>query len=223
MNYLAFDCATAALTVSLWRDEVIFSAHDILPRQHAARLLPTIQMLLMQADLTLSDCDVIAVGIGPGSFIGVRTAVAVAKSLAYAAHIPVVPVSSLALLAQTAYANYGVKQVCAAWDARLSALYAGRYQLDAAGMMQAVASDRLVSCADINTPIFKLNKGDVGVGNAWALEEVASTEFDTVYPDCYPRAEYMQPFVLSAVAMKTMVSALSLQPNYIRNRVARSQ
>ena len=82
-----------------------------LPRQHAARLLPTIQMLLAQAELTLSDCDMIAVGIGPGSFIGVRTAVAVAKSLAYAVNIPVVPVSSLALLAQTAYADYAVKQV----------------------------------------------------------------------------------------------------------------
>lgn len=222
MNYLAFDCATAALSVALWRDEAVFSAHDILPRQHAARLLPTIQKLLAQAELRLSDCDVIAVGVGPGSFIGVRTAVAVAKSLAYAARIPVVAVSSLAILAQTAYADYGVEQVCAGWDARLSALYVGRYQLNAAGVMQVVAADQLVSCAQIDTPAFKLHQGDVGVGNAWGLEDVVTAEFNAVYSDCYPRAECMQPFVLSALAAKTMSSALSLQPNYIRDKVANS-
>lgn len=68
--------------------------------QQLSRLLqPCLQQLLRMAGLRFSDLDGVAVSVGPGSFTGLRIGVTAAKSLAFAAGLPVVGVSTLEALA----------------------------------------------------------------------------------------------------------------------------
>src|SRR5512139_1088298 len=62
---------------------------------HSERLMPSIRDLLEEASLKIYDLQGIALGLGPGSFTGLRIGVSTVKGLAYALQIPVVGVSTL--------------------------------------------------------------------------------------------------------------------------------
>ena len=98
-------------------------------KTHSREILPTVAALLDEKSITLGDLDGIVFGQGPGSFTGLRIAVGVVQGLAYGAGIPVVPVSSLAVLAQ-GRAIAGDERVFVAIKARLEEVYYGAYRLE---------------------------------------------------------------------------------------------
>ena len=93
---LAFDTSTDWLTIALGSgDNIIAELNEAAPRAHLSRLLPGIDALMKQARISVADIDYIAVGIGPGSFTGLRIAVATAQGLAHGLNRPLIGVSTL--------------------------------------------------------------------------------------------------------------------------------
>ena len=104
MRVLAFDTATRATTVALSGvGEVVYTARDDPSAGerpgHATRLLPLTAMVLDRAGIGWEGVDRIAVGVGPGTFTGLRIGIATARALARARDIPLVGVSTLQSLA----------------------------------------------------------------------------------------------------------------------------
>jgi tRNA threonylcarbamoyladenosine biosynthesis protein TsaB len=95
MLSLAFDTATNVATCALVRDE------DVLGERisRAVTVLADADELLREAALDPADLDVLVVGVGPGSFTGIRIGLAAARGLALALELPVAGVSTLAALA----------------------------------------------------------------------------------------------------------------------------
>lgn len=135
MHLLAFDTSTDALSVAVLRSTPAgprYWQHQGAGGAAASgTLIATILDLLRQADLRLQDLDAICFGSGPGSFTGLRTACSVAQGLAYGAGVPVLPVSSLLALAQSARAAHAPQAtqgcVSALLDARMDEVYAATY------------------------------------------------------------------------------------------------
>src|SRR5205823_2510395 len=139
MRILAFDTATRATAVAL--DEV--ELRDDPPAgtrpHHTTRLMPLIVEVLERAATEWAEIDRIAVGIGPGTFTGLRIGVATARSLSRARRIPLVGVSTLESLAlnasgadpATARANdaHDAEAVLAVLDARRGEVFAAGWQL----------------------------------------------------------------------------------------------
>ena len=106
MNLLGFDTSTAATAACVLRaDGEAFeqapSFDDLLTAPaHASELMPAVARLLDVAGLAWRDLDAIAVGVGPGTFTGLRIGVATARALATARGLELRPVSSLAALAE---------------------------------------------------------------------------------------------------------------------------
>jgi tRNA threonylcarbamoyladenosine biosynthesis protein TsaB len=92
---LAFDTATSTATSALVHDRTILGERTTTP----VRVLEDIDALLRDAGVAANEIDALAVGIGPGSFTGVRMGLAVARGLTLALEIPVAGVTTLAALA----------------------------------------------------------------------------------------------------------------------------
>src|SRR5690554_5815499 len=125
---LALDTATEACSAALLHEGRVFHCAEVVPREHAQRLLPMIESLLQQAQIQLEQVDALVFGRGPGAFTGVRIATGMVQGLAFATGKPVIGISNLAALAQRAYREHGATQVCAAIDARMDEVYWGCYQ-----------------------------------------------------------------------------------------------
>ena len=97
---LALDAAGPACSAALWRDGAI-AAYRRLPMQrgHAEALMPLLLDVLAEAGLGFADLGEIAVGVGPGSFTGIRIALAAARGVGLAADLPVHGVDSFSAVA----------------------------------------------------------------------------------------------------------------------------
>lgn len=103
---LALDTATAVQAVALLEQgRTVASQSSHAERNHSIQLVPVIEEILNGNGTSPSGVNGIAVGIGPGSYTGVRIGISVAKTMAWALEVPVIGVSSLEALARTAYAG----------------------------------------------------------------------------------------------------------------------
>lgn len=126
MNILALDTSTSTACVAITSSEtVIAEAAFTCNRSLSARLVPEIEHLLGLAGLKISEIDLFAASIGPGSFTGVRCGVATIQGLSLATGKPCAGFSSLAMLAM----NFALSThpVCTLLDARKNEVYAGLY------------------------------------------------------------------------------------------------
>ena len=140
MTILAFDTATGATTVALSGvGDVVYTARDD-PRPgerpgHATRLLPLTALVMERAGVGWDGVDRIAVGVGPGTFTGLRIGIATARALARARSIALVGVStlqSLALAGPLASSTRApaMTTVVAVLDARRGEVFAAGWRMD---------------------------------------------------------------------------------------------
>lgn len=134
---LALDTATERLCVALVVGERQWVAEEAGGALASQRLLPLCFELLQLAGTALRELDAIAFGRGPGAFTGLRTACSAAQGLALGAALPVLPLDSLALVAEDAFAQRGVTDVWVAMDARMDEVYAAAYRRAEAGWQVA--------------------------------------------------------------------------------------
>jgi tRNA threonylcarbamoyladenosine biosynthesis protein TsaB len=131
MRVLAIETSTMTASVAL-----VGGSRDLLLDADAGSrsddLLPVIDRALTEAGLTLAELDAIAVGVGPGSFTGLRIGMATAKGLAFAAGLPLWTVSSLAALAFDAAGHIHEDHplVVSVLDARRNEVFAGFFVLE---------------------------------------------------------------------------------------------
>lgn len=103
---LAFDTSTRQTTVAVGEGRVVH-AQRAADRDGGPTLLEQIDAALGAGGVTMDDLGGVAVGIGPGSFTGLRVALATAKTMAYARSLPLVGVPSAVALAHAAAAADG--------------------------------------------------------------------------------------------------------------------
>jgi len=119
---LALDTTTPACSVAAGEASPLAWRWEHLPQGHSDRLLGMIEAVLAELGWARSSLDAVACCRGPGSFTGVRISTGVAQGLALGLGVPVIPVSTLATLAASAFAD-GESHVLVASDARKGEVY----------------------------------------------------------------------------------------------------
>ena len=134
MNILGMDTSTAATSVCVLRSDGEAFAVDPAPARlfeppaHSRELMPGVAAAIERADIGWDDLDAVAVGVGPGTFTGLRIGVATARAIAHARGIPLHPVSSLAALA----AGIGEARALPLIDAKRGEIFGALYDGDVA-------------------------------------------------------------------------------------------
>ena len=125
MKIAAFDTSSKALTLAILEDETLLAQMTLnIKKNHSITLMPAIDFLMKSLDMKPTDLDRIVVAQGPGSYTGLRIAVATAKTLAHTLKIELVGVSSLLVLVPEQVEGL----VIPVMDARRNNVYAGFYQ-----------------------------------------------------------------------------------------------
>jgi tRNA threonylcarbamoyladenosine biosynthesis protein TsaB len=156
MRILAIDTSTRTASVA-----VLGGAREVeidhAVTSHSDDLVALIDRALADAGVALAELDAIAVGAGPGSFTGLRIAMATAKGLCFAAGLPLWPASSLAALALDAVDTLAAADppedpagalFVPLLDARRDEVFAGLYRAEGGGVT-ALAPDSVIPIAGV--------------------------------------------------------------------------
>ncbi len=229
MKILAIDAATEACSAALLCNGEQTARFEIAHQRHTELMLPMVEDLLTCAGIRLADLDALAVDRGPGSFTGVRISAGVAQGLALAAELPVIPVSSLAILAQGAVQNHGAEKILAVIDARMNEVYWAYYEQQDGRAVRA-GKEQLSRAADIDHApmpgILVVGSGASLVRQAHAQGDAAryaTTRYAMEEADRYPRAQTMLRLAEDLFRQGRGIDAAVLEPVYLRNNVAKKK
>ena len=124
MNILAIDTSTEYLSIAVIKNSKVLSCRNFKHgRNMSSLIVSSIKKVLNNTGVSLKKIDCFAVGLGPGSFTGLRVGLSVVKGLAFAGKKPIVGISSLDAIAMNVKGK--VKNIFVVSDARRKQVYAG--------------------------------------------------------------------------------------------------
>lgn len=174
-------------------------------RHHAELLAPAVLDVCAAADVEPDRIGVVAVDDGPGLFTGLRVGVATAKAMAFASGLPVVPVSSLDLLAFAS--RYVARRVTATIDARRSELFVASY-VAVPGGMQRVTEPRTASPEELAAELLAEPGPHLLIGNGAPRHAEVFADND--------RVEIADVAFPSAAALVRIAHARALREEWVR-------
>lgn len=212
MKLLSIDTSTDYLTLAVTDgDKVVDRLHRNAPRSHSSLLMPMIDRLLARARVKLSAIDAFCVGVGPGSFTGLRIGVSTVKGLAYALGKPIVAVPTFDAIAANAKRLRGT--ICVVLDARKKKVYGAFYNSDGCGRMKRVSGYLLMPVEEL------LQKGkeyeELYFLGDYA-ERIPGAKIAT--KRWHPKAEAIAALGLELLGKKKFVAPEKLEPMYIYSR-----
>ncbi len=124
LKQLVIDTATNYIYLALAADGVeVESIYEEGINNHSVTILPFLEELLKKQNLELQDIDQVIIGVGPGSYTGVRIGVTVAKMIGYLNNVEVMTISSLALMASSSDYDFVLPLIDARRNNAFMALY----------------------------------------------------------------------------------------------------
>ena len=238
MKLLAVETSTQACSAALFIDGVVKECFELTSNEHTRLILPMIDSLMSDAGLKPQQLDALAFGCGPGSFTGVRIATGVIQGIAFGADLPVVPVSTLAAIAQDFFDKNNVKEqgerlkakltafnvAFTAMDARMGEIFWGVYQRDEQGFAELIGKESVTLAADVQFP----DRIGVGVGSGWGVYKqelmtrlagrVSYCEIDNL-----PRACVIARLGARGFEQGLAVAVEQAMPVYLRDKVAKKE
>lgn len=220
---LAIETATDACSVAVFVDGQIRDRHEIAPRQHSQRFFTMLSELLSDGNLADQGIEAIAYGCGPGSFTGLRIAASAVQGLAYSSKLPAIPVSTLAVMAQSALRQGEVRAddtVLCTLDARINEVYSAIY-----GYENNLAVLREGPWAGAPADLSPLESGilcAVGSGCQFLHQfpQALRERIRSTTPDLLPVARDIVPLALTKLRRGEILSPARAQPVYVRDEIS---
>jgi tRNA threonylcarbamoyladenosine biosynthesis protein TsaB len=236
MKLLAVETATEACSAALYVDGIVTERFELTPKEHTRLILPMIDSLMADAGLKPQQLDALAFGRGPGSFTGVRIATGLIQGIAFGADLPVVPVSTLAAIAQDFFDNNKAHRerlkaklatfnvAFTAMDARMGEIFWGVYQRDEQGFAELIGKESVTPAVAVEFP----DLSGVGVGSGWGVysHELMTRLADRVSYceiDLLPRAGAIARLGARGFEQGLAVAVEQAMPVYLRDKVAKKE
>lgn len=217
MKIFALDCASVSASAALTDSEILLGeSFSNVKLTHSQTLLPMAESLLETCRTDLSDVDVLAATVGPGSFTGVRIGVAALKGMADAVDKPCFGVSALETAAYPFRAFDGI--VCAVMDARCEQVYTALFS-----GAERLLEDSALKITELHDILIKYNRPVLLTGDG-AQKVLGIIGRDSTFPlqAASPQLQYLRASSAAYLAYEKLqngaptVSSNALQPLYLR-------
>ncbi len=181
-SVLAIETSTPACSVALRMGDTVISRYCEEPRSHTKLVMSMVDEVLDQASIKATELNGLAVTLGPGSFTGLRIGFATVQGLAFGLDLPVVAVSTLQVMVQTAVRKQGLEVgaiIMPILDARMGEFNCSCYRLESNGKCSALMQDQLLT-ADEALRLIDQYQPHAVVGEGGQLEV---SDLIDLYPD----------------------------------------
>ena len=213
MIILALDSGGASVSAAVTEDDRPIAAFTALSvKKHSVTLLPMVDAVLDCAGKTVSDVDLFAVNVGPGSFTGVRIGVSLVKGLAYGTGKPVAAVSSLAALAENLRPYGGI--VCPVMDARRGQFYNALFRDG-----ERITPDRVISADELRRELLAYPDAQIrlaGDGSDLARKLLPDVRFTPTDGLTEQSSAYSSALCALRAGAASYLTAETVQPVYLR-------
>ncbi len=223
MIFLALDTSTERGAIGLGvRSDLEFVATTDTARRHGRDFLPRLSATLQEAGKRARDIDVIAVGLGPGSYTGLRVGLTAAKTLAFATGASLIGLDSLEAIACNAPSD--ASRVAVVADAQRGRVYVAEYVRQQSGRLISARACQIEPAA---AWLARLETGTVVLGPALASPRIrAMLPAEFVMPDPalnYPEGHYLVELAREAWSSGRRDDPWMLEPRYMRESSAEEQ
>ena len=224
MKLLAVETSTEACSAALFIDGEVTERYELAPKEHTKLILPMIDSLMTDAGLRPQQLDALAFSRGPGSFTGVRIATGVIQGIALGADLPVVPVSTLAAIAQDFFDHNEDDVAFVAMDARMDEIFWGVYRRDGQGYAELIGDEAVTPADAVEFP----DLTGVGIGSGWGVytQELMTRLAGRVShyeADRLPRAGAIARLGARGFEQGLAVPVEQAMPVYLRDKVAKKE
>ncbi len=215
MKILSLETSAKAVSTAVVENgEVLAYAYQCSGLTHSRTLMPMVEDMLNNAELSLDDIDALAVAAGPGSFTGLRIGVSALKGLAWAKELPCYGVSTLEAMAQN-LAHTNALLICA-MDARRNQVYNALFEAKD-GSLTRLCPDRAIGLDELIAELADDTRTKIVLGDGGKLCH-AALESAGIESALAPLPLLHQNAVGVALAAEKLspVSGAELQPVYLR-------
>ena len=219
MKILALETSAKAVSAAVTENgKVLCSGYQDTGLTHSRTLMPIVEHILENTNLTMADMDAIAVSAGPGSFTGIRIGVSAAKGLAFAVDKLAVGVSTLAAMARNVAFADGL--IVCAMDARRNQVYNALFEAKD-GSLTRLTEDRAIGLAELAEELKDdpRPKTVVGDGGRLCFDFLQNTGIPCRLAPAHLLMQNAMSVALEAEALAAegkLVSAQELEPVYLR-------
>ena len=219
MRVLAVECSEGPASCAVWEDgRILCESFVRVGLTHSRTLMPMLESMLANAELSPADMDRLAVTVGPGSFTGLRIGIAAVKGLSLGTGLPCVGVSTLEAAAYGSLPLKGL--ICPVMDARCQQVYNALFASDGETLTR-VCEDRALTVAELSQELAKRQQDAPDqpiwlTGNGVAVCQAAFGDRLGLAASPAPWQSQRASSVAALAADRDPVPAGALLPSYLR-------
>ncbi len=218
LNILALSATSSSGSIAIYKeDHISYINHLDIKVTHSERLLPQIDTGLKSSKIDISQIDLVVIANGPGSFTSIRIGLATAKGICMAHNIPLLPISTLNLLANNVLPIN--RNILALIDAKMSEVYAALYSPELELLIPETNAKPTELLRMIKEPVII-----VGDAAKVFIEEIDNSGID--YQLCMEHHNIPLASTLISIALKSEIPKYDfnfiseLEPYYLRKSQA---
>ena len=223
MLILAADTSTQAASVAVGDENKLYGEmYTDIKLKHSERLMFLVDDLFRNIGMTVADIDMCAVGVGPGSFTGLRIALAAVKGLCQSSGRPIAGISSLECCALGQQASEG-DMILPVFDAQRSDVYTARF-VKRDGTIIRTEDDRIMSLEELEERVSSSGTRCILCGDAVFRyrEKLGAWKNALIAPpeSLLPRASFLIAPALQMHSRGMLSDSMSIVPSYLRRSQA---
>ncbi len=220
MKLIAIDTSTENCSVALLNEDSVAYKSEVAPQKNAEIVLEMLDSVLKENSVKKDDLDGLVLGIGPGSFTGVRIAASTVQGLALGLNLKVAKITSLEALALEALSKSSAQYVLSSIDARMGEVYIAVYKVE--GSSLSLLDEEKVLKPEDAVSFFKHLVGDcsdvICAGSGVDILKKAGMSDFKKYAD-FPQAQYLLNRGAELFSLGEVVDPENALPLYVRNEV----